>query len=120
MNRQREIIYDERNRVLESESLTEHVFEMIENVLEDMIVRYMNPELREEERNSDGFRSAYHSKFGIELKEAYFAKSSFDDWHDELLEEVKGAYRGRTEKFGADRMHFLERYVMLQVMDSKW
>src|SRR3989338_10724455 len=109
MNRQREIIYDERNRVLESESLTEHVFEMIGNVLDDLILRFVNPELREEEQNPDGFRSALHSKFGIAAKEVYFTKHTFDEWREDLLEQVKAAYRVRIEKFGADRLHFLER-----------
>ena len=120
MNRQREIIYEERNRVLESESLTDHIFEMIENVVDDLIVKYTNPEVRDEERDEEGFKLAFQSKFGIELKEAYFTKDTFDDWRDELTEKVKAAYHARTEKFGVERMHFLERYLMLQIIDAKW
>ena len=120
MNRQREIIYEERNRVLESEGLTDHIFEMIENVADDLILRYMSPEVREEERDEEGFKTAFQAKFGIALKEAYFTKDTFDGWSEDLTEQVKAAYRARTEKFGAERMHFLERYLMLQIIDAKW
>ena len=120
MNRQREIIYEERNRVLQSESLTDHILEMLENVVDDLIVRYMNPELREEERNPEGFKAVFQTKFGVSLGEVYYTKNTFDDWREDILKQVQSAYRARTEKFGAERMHFLERYVMLQVIDSKW
>ncbi len=120
MNRQREIIYEERNRVLESESLTEHIFEMLENVVDDLILRYVSPELRDEERNEEGFKTTFHTKFGIRLENAFFTKNTFDEWHDQIVEQVKTAYRARTEKFGAERMHFLERYLMLQIIDAKW
>ncbi|MBI4367794.1 MAG: preprotein translocase subunit SecA [Candidatus Omnitrophica bacterium] len=120
MNRQREIIYEERNRVLESESLTDHVIEMIENVVDELILRLMNPELREEERSEDSFKAAFHAKFGIELKDAFFTKSTFEDWREELTEKAKSAYRARAEKFGAEKLHFLERYLMLQMIDAKW
>ncbi|OGW86206.1 MAG: preprotein translocase subunit SecA [Omnitrophica bacterium RIFCSPHIGHO2_02_FULL_46_11] len=120
MNRQREIIYEERNRVLESTNLTDHIFEMIENVADELILLYVNPELREEERNEEGFKTAFRSKFGIEAKSGYFTKQTFDDWCEEITEQVKAAYRARNEKFGPERMHFLERYVMLQVIDAKW
>jgi preprotein translocase subunit SecA len=120
MNRQREIIYEERNRVLESASLTEHVMEILEDVVNDLIVQCVNPELREEERNEEGFRTAFYNKFGIHLKEAYFTKHDFEDWQNNLMEQVKSAYKNKMERFGSDRMHFLERYVMLQVIDSKW
>ena len=120
MNRQREIIYEERNQVLEGASLTEHVMEILEDVVNDLIVQYVNPELREEERNEEGFRAAFYAKFGIHLKDAYFTKHDFEDWQNGLIEQVKTVYQAKMAQFGAERMHFLERYLMLQVIDSKW
>jgi preprotein translocase subunit SecA len=120
MNRQREIIYEERNRVLESSDLTEHIFEMIDNVVDDLIVQYVNPEIREEERSDEGFQTAYRAKFGLTFKDPYFTKDSFDAFQHEAIEGVKAAYRERIEKFGKERMHFLERYIFLQVIDGKW
>ncbi len=120
MNRQREIIYEERNKILESQNLTEHMIEMIEDVLDEVILRYLDPEIREEERNEEGFKTATHAKFGITVTEIYLNKNEFDDWHLDSLEKVNAAYRARTEKFGAERMHFLEQFLLLQVIDSKW
>ena len=120
MNRQREIIYEERNRVLESHDLTDHVLEMIENDLDDLILRYLNPELREEERNDDGFKSVCKSKFGVELKDTFFTKDSFDTFRENVIEQVKAAFRERIQKFGQEQMYFLEHYILLHVIDSKW
>ena len=120
MNRQREIIYEERNKILESQLLTEHIIEMIENVLDELILRYVDPEMREEDRNEEGFKTAFHAKFGISAGEVYGSKNDLEDWRDDLFENVKKAYQAKTEKFGTDRMHFLERFLMLQVIDSKW
>jgi len=51
MNRQREIIYGERDRGLKGENLREHIFEMIEDVTESLVLRHVNPDLREDEKN---------------------------------------------------------------------
>ena len=120
MNRQREIIYEERNRVLESADLTDHIFEMIENFVDELILKYVNPEIREEERNDEGFKTALRAKCGIDVKDPYFTKDTFDAFREEIIEQAKGAYRTREEKFGKDRMHFLGRYVLLHVIDAKW
>jgi preprotein translocase subunit SecA len=120
MNRQREIIYKERNRVLESADLSEHMFEMIEDLLDDLILQYISPEVREEERDEDGFKTAFGGKFGIQLKEAYFTKDTLDDFRDELLEKIKAEYERRKNNFGPEKLHFLERYLLLQVIDGKW
>jgi preprotein translocase subunit SecA len=120
MNRQREIIYEERNRVLVSEDLTDHIFEMIDNLIEEMILQYVNPDIREEERNEDGFKHAFRSRFGIEIKDAFFTKDDAAQFREDLSERAKNVYRERIEKFGKERMHFLERYVLLQVIDGKW
>ena len=120
MNRQREIIYEERNKILESQNLTDHMVEMIEDVLDELILRYLDPEIREEERNEEGFKTALHAKFGISAEKIYLNKNEFDEWREGILDQVKAAYHTRTEKFGAERMHFLERFLMLQVIDSKW
>ncbi len=120
MNRQREIIYEERNKILESASLTDHIIEMIEDVVDELILRYVNPDSREEERNEEGFKTAFHAKFGVQIEAAFFTKNNLEEWREGLIEKVNAAYRARTEKFGAERMHFLERFLMLQIIDSKW
>ena len=120
MNRQREIIYEERNRVLESADLTDHVIEMIENFADELILKYMNPEIREEERSGEGLRTALRAKCGIDVEDPYFTKDTFDAFREEIVEKVKAAYRSREEKFGKDRIHFLSRYILLHVIDSKW
>lgn len=120
MNKQREIIYEERNKVLESTDLSAHIFEMIENLADELITQYINPDIKEEERDEEAFKTAFRAKFGLELKDAYFTRDSFDGWCEDLLALIKAEYDRRLNHFGAERMLFLQKYLLLNVIDAKW
>lgn len=121
MNRQRELIYSERDRLLKAENLKDHVFEMIEDVLESLLGTYVHPDLKEEERNPQGLASALIHKFGVDFKKIIEDnESSLDDLRDAVLERIREVYAIREREFTAERMQFLIPYIMLQVIDSKW
>ncbi len=120
MNRQREIIYEERNKILDSTDLTEHVFEMIENLLEETVTQFVGPDLGENDRDEEGFLAAYLAKFGIQLKDCFYCRDDFDNWFQDRLQEIREKYDRKKGLLTPERMTFLERYLLLQVMDSKW
>lgn len=121
MNRQREIIYGERDRVLKGENLREHIFEMIEDVLEGMILSHLNPDLREEEKKPEELLEALKQKFGDAFEGlAIDTAEPLEDLQEKIFERVKTQYEFRGQMFGEERMAFLERYILLQVIDSKW
>ncbi len=123
MNRQRELIYGERDLVLKgsADEITKHVLEMVNNVLENEILTYINPDAREEDKDAEGLIVSLTEKFGAGFRE--IVEQNLDSV-DALLEEseakVKAIYEQRTREFGADRMQYLVRFVLLQVIDSKW
>jgi len=59
-------------------------------------------------------------KAGIEVKDAYFTKDSFDDFRNDLTDQAQARFRARIDQFGKDQMLFLERYILLHVIDAKW
>lgn len=121
MNRQREIIYSERDRFLKGEGVREHVLEMIEDVVEDMLGAYVHPDIREEDKNPDGLIEALGNKFGTDFSATVKENlDSLDALRDEILAKIKEHYEIREREFTSERIRFLESYIMLQVLDNKW
>ncbi|MBI3307665.1 MAG: preprotein translocase subunit SecA [Candidatus Omnitrophica bacterium] len=121
MNRQREIMYAERDRILRGENVREHIFEMIEDVVEGLLGTYVHPDVKEEDRDSAGLIQAVLSKFGIDCSE--IVKESGDNLdflREDILKKIQERYEIREREFGLERMRFLEGYILLQVMDAKW
>jgi preprotein translocase subunit SecA len=123
MNRQRELIYGERDLVLKGapEELKKHVLQMTENVIENLALTYINPDIREEDKDPEGLITALSEKFGGGFREV--VEKNLDDM-DALLEalEEKAAQQLelREREFGPERMQYLVRFILLQVIDTKW
>jgi len=121
MNRQREIIYSERDRVLKKENLQEHLFEMIEDVVESLLARYIHPDLREDEKKPEELAEALAQKFGVSFNGVIEeVGTQIESLTEKILERVKAQHEYREKMFGRERMEFLERFILLQVVDSKW
>ncbi|MCM8774917.1 MAG: preprotein translocase subunit SecA [Candidatus Omnitrophica bacterium] len=121
MNRQREIIYSERDRILKGENLREHISEMIEDVVEGMLATYVHPDVREEDKDYVGLANALRGRFGSDFKGLIDEnQNDLDSLRDAILGKIKEHYAFRERHFGTERMRFLESYILLQVMDSKW
>ncbi|MBI3316395.1 MAG: preprotein translocase subunit SecA [Candidatus Omnitrophica bacterium] len=121
MNRQREIIYAERDRMLFGEKIEEHVFEMIEDVIEGLLGTYIHPDMREEDKNPEGLAEALRLKFGtVFKKEVEESGTNLDDARDNILKKIKEHYEERRRAFTDEKLHFLERYILLQIIDAKW
>ena len=121
MNRQREIIYGERDRVLKGENLRDHLFEMMEDVIEGLLLHFVNPDLREDEKRPEELIQSLSQKFGARFDGLLDESGTdLDLLKEKTLEKVKAQYELREKNFGPERMEFLERYILLQVIDSKW
>ncbi|MDD5085797.1 MAG: preprotein translocase subunit SecA [Candidatus Omnitrophica bacterium] len=119
MNKQREIIYNERRRVLEGKEIRGHVLEMMEDFVETLILRYLNPDLKEEERDEDGFLRALKDKFLVALPEVP-GGFSLETLKEEIFDKVKQFFEEKEKRLGADLMLYLARTVLLQIIDAKW
>ena len=122
MNRQREVIYDQRKMVLEGGDLKEHIEEMFEEVVAERVKLYAGSELHPEDWDMKGFYESIKGTFGIALrkKEIDTVNISSDDLKAETLEVIKQAFEEKRKSLGNDVMHHFEQFLMLQVIDSKW
>lgn len=126
LNRQREVIYGERRRVLKGEDLHEQV----QHFMDDTIDAYVGAETAEGfaeewdlERLWGAFKQLYPVKVTVEeledaagdragLTAEFISESIKDDIHDQ--------YAAREAQLGSEIMRELERRVVLSVLDRKW
>ena len=123
MNRQRELIYGERDLILKGnpEELKAHLFAMIENVVESMVLTYVDPDIREEDKNPEGLIVALSERFGADFRKCVDDNlDSIDALLEAIEEKIKVVFQAREQSFGPERMQYLETYILLQVIDTKW
>ena len=123
MNRQREIIYGQRNKVLDGEDIHETVVKMINDFIENEVKNYCNDELAEN-WNIQGIREL----FGGWLLKAGDLEYTTDDLNDlesdtitELLQSrAEELYALREEEYSPEVMCELERVMLLKSVDTNW
>ncbi|MCL6738700.1 preprotein translocase subunit SecA [Streptomyces neyagawaensis] len=126
LNRQREVIYGERRRVLEGEDL----HEQIQHFMDDTIDAYIAAETAEgfaEEWDLDrlwgAFKQLYPVKVTIEeLEEAAGDRAGLTPEFiaESIKDDIYEQYQAREEQLGSEIMRELERRVVLSVLDRKW
>jgi preprotein translocase subunit SecA len=126
MNRQREVIYSQRRRVLEGEDLADQITHFRRDVLTGYI-HDATAEGRPEEWDLDTLWTALRGTFPIsitvdEIVEAAGGIERLDAEmiEREVLSDAEIAYQDREALVGEDGMRQLERRVTLAVLDRKW
>ena len=125
MNRQREVIYAERRRVLEGEDLQDRVQAMIDDVIEAYVAGATEgfPEEWDLDQLWIALKTLYPISLSLPDVEADHGGReglSTDILVDLVLEDAQDAYARREEELGSDVVRELERRVVLSVLDRKW
>ncbi len=114
MNKQREVIYEERRKVLEGENLREHYLGMIEEAMDSVTAGYTP----EEEASFTIVSESVRKVFPVFLEglEGQGREALLDG----LIERAKKAYEEKEKQVGVDFLRHLERMILLDIVDSKW
>jgi preprotein translocase subunit SecA len=121
MNRQREIIYEERRKVLELDSLFDHVKEIIEDCAETTVLRYFNPSAQEQDDNaSAAFFDFLKNKYGVDFDDLKTEQFNAEDLCEEVVKRLHARYDAKRADLGNETLSMLQRSVLLQMIDSKW
>ena len=122
MNKQRETIYGLRRQLLEGNDQKSYLLDSIDRVVNWLITTYCPKDQRADEWNDQGLRNEFWGRFGIDLRkhELEFDPKLLDVLADDLKQIVRQRYEEREQVWGADRMRFHERMIMLQVVDAQW
>ncbi len=122
MNTQRQIIYGERRKILEGGGLKDTIDEMRGEVIDGLLALYANPETYAEEWDLAGLTEAIERQFGLEVSWPADDVSSLTQalLRDGIEQAADKAYEERKAKLGTEMVQYLERMIMLQVVDSQW
>jgi preprotein translocase subunit SecA len=122
MNKQRELIYEERLRVLEGADLHERIGDMIDDVMRAAVMAFTNEAQYPEEWDWEGLLSYINQLFplGWGKDDIDITKIDQEELIDRLADAAKARYEAREAELTPDIMRDLERLVMLEVIDNKW
>lgn len=123
MNKQREVIYAQRRKVLDGENLKDSFTKMISDSVDSMVNTYCNGDLPDY-WDIEGL-TAFGE--GIFIPQGTFSISkeeletiTKEDLKEKLNEIAMERYNAKEEEFGSELMRELERVVLLRVVDEKW
>ncbi|HYL11294.1 MAG TPA: preprotein translocase subunit SecA [Candidatus Acidoferrales bacterium] len=122
MNKQRETIYSIRRSALEGKDQKDYVVSIAEDVADELVETFCPRAQHPDQWNTTQLAAEVHSQFGIDLKAAGLdpAKLNHDELANALVAEVKKRYDEKEKLFGAAAMRWLERRVILDVVDTQW
>ncbi|CAC9925856.1 preprotein translocase, SecA subunit [Aedoeadaptatus nemausensis] len=122
MNKQREVIYTEREKVLKGGDLRDDIMSMMLDLIDDTI--NFNVKVNEKHNKYIDYEGIYH--FG---RDTFDFDEDFLDGHTSadaeelkrfMKEEAKAKYAEKEGEFGDDAFREVERVVLLRVVDQKW
>jgi preprotein translocase subunit SecA len=122
MNKQREVIYDERNRLLEGDDFQDLVNQWIEDTVNSAVATFTNPQVFPEEWDLEGL-FAYLSQvypLGLGREDLEVEGLTVEGLAGVMMEDAGRAYSEREKELGPETIRELERRVMLEVIDNKW
>ena len=121
MNRQRQVIYEQRKRVLKGEDLWSDVEEMLEELVGEIVSQYVDEKSHPEEWNLRGLDDVVFKQFALRLNFSETGRNlSRDAIEDTLLDAAKSLLKKKEEEYGKPLMDYLMKVIMLQSIDSHW
>jgi len=121
MNQQREVIYRERNKILEQKDLKEDILGMIKDVVDETVSIYTPEKIRPEEWDVVGLAKRIRQIFPV-----FLISDSLKGIYDveklkRIIEDkVEELYQKKEEEVGESLMRELERAILLHTLDSRW
>ena len=122
MNQQREVLYEQRRRILRNESLRDTINEMIDKLVTDSVDAYADEKLYPEEWDYEGLYKHLSQYF---LTEDIMIPQDMEEYSrqellERLLEIAHAEYQDRVDMLGDAMFGQLEKAIMLRVVDNKW
>jgi preprotein translocase subunit SecA len=119
MNTQRQVIYEQRRRVLEGDDLSEDVRGWIREVIENVVDEHTMAEYQEE-WDLPELITAMDALYGTGVALEEIQGLDREAIVDEFVEDALDEYKDREEGWGEEVARQVERYVILQVVDARW
>jgi preprotein translocase subunit SecA len=122
MNKQRETIYGLRRSFLEGRDQKDYILERAEAIANELVETYCPREQHPDQWNVTQFSNEVLNQFGFDPKAAGmdFAALNHDTLAETMVQKTKGRYEEKETLFGAQTLRWLERHILLDVVDAQW
>ncbi|HEY8570101.1 preprotein translocase subunit SecA [Microbulbifer sp.] len=128
-NDQRQVIYSQRNELLEAENISDTITAIREDVVNDLISTHMPPQSVEEQWDIPALEQQLASELGLQLPVKQWLDEDRtlheESLREKIVAEAEQAYQRKLARIAestgdANLMPTIERQVMLQVLDQLW
>lgn len=121
MNKQRQVIYEQRREVLKGENLWEMIDEMTEELIEAAISENIDEKAHPEDWNLKGLDEMLYKQFAIKFDfGSGTGEIGIDAIRDRVGKEVKAHLLAKEKRYGKTTMDYIMKYIMLQSIDTQW
>ncbi|MCX5720385.1 MAG: preprotein translocase subunit SecA [Nitrospirae bacterium] len=117
MNKQRSEIYSFRKEILQGENLKDRVFSMIDETVDELLSIYCTEEKHMEEWYLKGLRDAVYGIFSFVPP---VTSSNLSTLRETLSSDIRNAYEKKESEIGSEMMRYIEKVIVLQVVDTQW
>ena len=123
-NDQRKVVYQQRNELLEADSVNDAITAIREDVLTEVVRRYVPAESVDEQWDLPGLERSLADEFGItvDLQGPAATEEAIDDERLLMLALDAGEklFADKEAQLGGEMMRHLEKHLMLNVLDQNW
>ncbi len=122
MSEQREIVYDERRRVLNGESMRDFIYKMITDITENCVDISINDDAEVEDWNFNELNTLLLPTIPLEpVTPERVSQPKKNSLKQQLKEEAVKLYESKEAEFPTpEAIRELERVILLKVIDRKW
>jgi preprotein translocase subunit SecA len=122
MNKQRQVIYQERNRILDGKDVHDRVEEMMGDTILSATLEFCPERTYAEEWDWDGIAAYYRELTGIDglVEEQRGEVENPHELADRLATRALEVYNAKEADLGPENLRSLERQVMLRIIDTRW
>jgi preprotein translocase subunit SecA len=122
LNKQRQIIYDVRRKILEGADLREQTLGFLGDVVANLVAEYCPQGVYPEEWDLDGLFTALNATYPATVTRDDLDLEAIDHAELEaiLLEDAERAYQAREDELGPELLGLVEREVLLRLLDYRW
>ena len=124
MDRQREIIYDQRNKVLDGADLSEQIKKMIDSSIEGTVKKYLPENENKDLWNIEGLKD-YYIGWLLKDEDLNYTKDelkniNIKDIISKISEKAHESYNKKEKEFWPTILREIERVVLLRCVDNHW
>ena len=123
-NEQRKVIYEERNALLEGKDISETIHTIFEDVLDNVISDYIQPNSLPEQWDLEGLQKRLAAVYNLDAPVAQWMKENDKLVESDIREKIIALghemYQKKCDIIGPENQKQLEKQVMLQCIDTLW